>query len=42
VEDLASRFDVLSRGVISASSKRNEMGKNNLLDFYRKALAAAV
>jgi heme exporter protein A len=42
VEDLASRFDVLSRGIISASSKRNEMGKNNLLDFYRKALAAAV
>ncbi|MGZ6346362.1 MAG: heme ABC exporter ATP-binding protein CcmA [Anaerolineales bacterium] len=41
VEDLASRFDVLSRGIIAASSKRNEMGKNNLLDFYRKALAAA-
>jgi heme exporter protein A len=38
VEDLASRFDVLSRGIISASIKRNEMGKNNLLDFYRKAL----
>ncbi len=42
VEDLASRFDVLSRGIISASSKRNEMGKSNLLDFYRKALATAV
>jgi len=39
VEDLASRFDVLSRGVISASTNRNEMGKNNLLDFYRQALA---
>jgi heme exporter protein A len=42
VEDLASRFDVLSRGIISASSKRNEMGESNLLDFYRKALATAV
>jgi heme exporter protein A len=41
VEDLASRFDVLSRGVISASAKRNELGKNNLLDFYREALGAA-
>jgi heme exporter protein A len=38
VEDLASRFDVLSRGVISASTTRFEMGKSNLLDFYRKAL----
>ncbi len=39
VEDLASRFDVLSRGVISASISRNGLGKNNLLDFYRQALA---
>jgi heme exporter protein A len=39
VEDLASRFDVLSRGVISASTGRNELGRNNLLDFYRQALA---
>ena len=39
VEDLASRFDVLSRGVISASASRNDLGKNNLLDFYRQALA---
>jgi heme exporter protein A len=38
VEDLASRFDVLSRGVISASTSRNELGESNLLDFYRKAL----
>ena len=39
VQDLASRFDVLSRGVISASASRNGLGKNNLLDFYRQALA---
>jgi heme exporter protein A len=38
VEDLASRFDVLSRGVISFSTNRVEMGDSNLLDFYRKAL----
>jgi heme exporter protein A len=39
VEDLASRFDVLSRGVISASASRPNLGKSNLLDFYRQALA---
>ena len=39
VEDLATRFDVLSRGVISASTRREDLGKNNLLDFYRQSLA---
>ena len=39
VEDLATRFDVLSRGVISTSVSRTGLGKNNLLDFYRQALA---
>ncbi len=38
VEDLATRFDVLNRGVISASTRRNEMGTRNLLDFYRESL----
>jgi heme exporter protein A len=38
VEDLASRFDVLIHGVISASVHQNELGKSNLLDFYRQAL----
>lgn len=38
VEDLATRFDVLSRGVITASTGRNEL-RGNLLDFYREALA---
>ena len=39
VEELATRFDVLSRGVISASTRRENLGKNNLLDFYRQSLA---
>jgi heme exporter protein A len=38
VEDLASRFDVLSRGVIAASASRQSLGKNNVLAFYRQAL----
>jgi heme exporter protein A len=38
VEDLASRFDVLSRGVIAASASRQSLGKNNVLTFYRQAL----
>ena len=38
-EDLATRFDILSRGVISASASRKEMKKTNLLTFYRQALA---
>jgi heme exporter protein A len=36
--DLASRFDVLSRGVIVASAKRSEMDPNHLLSYYREAL----
>jgi heme exporter protein A len=39
-EELASRFDVLSRGVIAASCSRAELGEtNNLLAFYKQALA---
>ncbi len=41
VADLASRFDVLSRGVISASAQRSQMDPNNLLAFYRQAIAEA-
>jgi len=37
-EDLATRFDILSRGSITASSTRKELGGNNLLTFYRNAL----
>jgi len=36
--DLASRFDVISRGVISASVQRDEIDPNDLLAFYRQAL----
>ncbi len=39
--DLASRFDVISRGVITASVKRDEIEPNNLLAFYRQALQVA-
>lgn len=39
VGNLATRFDVLSRGVITASTGQDRLGKNNLLDFYRQALA---
>jgi len=38
-EDLATRFDILSRGVISASASRRELRKTNLLSFYKQALA---
>ena len=41
VADLASRFDVLSRGVITASIERSQVEPNNLLAFYRQALAEA-
>src|SRR5512136_1171582 len=39
VADLASRFDVLSRGIITASIQRTEIEPNQLLGFYRQALA---
>ena len=39
-EDLATRFDILSRGVIAASASRADLGKDNLLTFYKQALAA--
>lgn len=37
-EDLATRFDILSRGVIAASATRDDFRNSNLLDFYRKAI----
>jgi len=39
VENLATRFDVLARGVIAASTARVNLGKYNLLDFYRQSMA---
>ena len=38
VGDLASRFDVLSRGVIAASVSRSEIEPNDLLGFYRTTI----
>lgn len=38
-EDLATRFDILSRGVITASITHKQLGRNNLLTFYKNALA---
>jgi heme exporter protein A len=38
-EDLATRFDILSRGVIAASAGRDDLHGSNLLDFYKQALA---
>jgi heme exporter protein A len=37
--DLASRFDVISRGVIAASVSRDQIGPDNLLSFYRDTIA---
>jgi heme exporter protein A len=39
--DLASRFDVLSRGVIAASIQRSEIDPDDLLAFYRQSLQEA-
>jgi heme exporter protein A len=36
--DLASRFDVLSRGRIVASAQRSELHPDELLAFYRQAI----
>jgi heme exporter protein A len=38
-EELATRFDILSRGVIAATSTRRQLKKSNLLTFYKQALA---
>jgi len=39
-EELATRFDVLSHGVIVASATRKQLKKSNLLAFYKQALAS--
>lgn len=38
-EDLATRFDILSRGIIAASANRDAFGSGNLLSFYKETLA---
>jgi len=40
IADLASRFDVLSRGVILVSKQSAELEPNDLLAFYRQALGS--
>lgn len=37
-EDLATRFDILSRGVIAATATRKDLRKTNLLAFYKESL----
>jgi heme exporter protein A len=37
-EDLATRFDILSRGVIAASAKHEDLRDTNLLAYYKQAL----
>lgn len=37
-EDLATRFDILSRGVIAASATSADLKKTNLLSFYKQSL----
>ncbi len=39
-EALATRFDILSRGVIVASATRKSLGRGHLLSFYKRALVA--
>jgi heme exporter protein A len=39
VADLAGRYDVLSRGVIAASANREEIGPENLFQFYRQVVS---
>jgi heme exporter protein A len=36
--DLATRFDVISRGVIATSIRRDEIDPNDLLAYYRQAI----
>ena len=38
VSELASRFDVLSKGKITASTRQGEIKNGNLLDFYKDAI----
>ena len=37
-EDLATRFDILSHGVIAATTTKKKLRRTNLLSFYKEAL----
>jgi heme exporter protein A len=39
-EDIATRFDILSRGVIAASASKQDLGQANLLTFYKQSIEA--
>jgi ABC-type cobalamin transport system ATPase subunit len=39
--DLASRFDILSKGVIAASVRRDDIDPNDLLAFYKQGIQEA-
>jgi len=39
-EELATRFDILSRGVITASITHKQLKKSNLLTFYKQAMVS--
>jgi heme exporter protein A len=41
VEDMASRFDVLTRGSVQASIRKEDLPRDGLLAFYRRSLDAA-
>lgn len=41
-EDLATRFDVLTRGKIAASARKEDFGTGNLLSFYKEVIAQEV
>lgn len=41
-EDLATRFDVLTRGVIAASATKKDFGTGNLLSFYKDIITTGV
>ncbi len=38
-EDLATRFDILSRGVVVASATKKDLQQTDLLKFYKQAMA---
>ena len=40
VEDLATRFDILSRGVVAATATQRQLKRTDLLTFYKQALVA--
>lgn len=39
-EELATRFDILSRGVITATATHKQLKRTNLLTFYKEALVS--